>query len=132
VELFISFGEEKEYYNFEFNCAGTCLLGFGTGRADRILLPEELIASIGTNAVLKPATAPDASIGWELTVMIPMGVFRYHRLSSFAGKECRVNFYKCGDELPQPCFLAWNNIETELPDFHVSEFFGTMAFRMPA
>jgi hypothetical protein len=44
------------------------------------------------------------------------------------GKKCRANFYKCGDDLPEPHFLAWNMINTEEPDFHRPEFFGTLEF----
>ncbi len=128
VEFFISFEDEKEYYNFEFNCAGTCLLGFGKERANRKLLPEEIIRLIRHHALLKPAKSPDANISWELTLKIPLKVFYYHHINTLKGKRCRVNFFKCGDELPEPHFLVWNNIKTEYPDFHVPEYFGSMEF----
>ena len=38
VEFFISFNNEVNYYNLEFNCAGTCRAGFGDNREDRELL----------------------------------------------------------------------------------------------
>ncbi|MGH2565575.1 MAG: carbohydrate-binding family 9-like protein, partial [Ginsengibacter sp.] len=41
---------------------------------------------------------------------------------------CKVNFYKCGDKLPKPHFLTWNTVETEDPDFHAPEYFGSMEF----
>ena len=128
VELFFSFGDEAEYYNFEFNCAGTCLLGFGKGRGSRTYLPDEIIQSISSQSTLKPATSKEASIGWELTVAIPFSAFSYHKLNSLKGKRCRANFYKCGDDLPEPHYVAWNNITTETPDFHRPEFFGTIEF----
>jgi len=128
VELFISFEDEKEYYNFEFNCAGTCLLGFGKERAGRKLLPEEVIGLIRHQALLKPAGSQDANIDWELTLIIPLKAFHYHQIKTLKGKRCRVNFYKCGDDLPEPHFLAWNNIKTEQPDFHRPEYFGSMEF----
>lgn len=128
VEFFISFGDEREYYNFEFNCAGTCLLGFGEERANREMSSAELIQSIAFQSSIKPATIKEAYIGWELTVSIPFSAFQYHEISSMKGKKCRANFYKCGDDLPEPHFLAWNNITTEEPDFHRPEFFGTVEF----
>ena len=128
VEFFISFEDEKEYYNFEFNCAGTCLLGFGTERANRKLLPENVILLIRNQALLKPAYSQNANIDWELTVLIPLKVFHYHDIKTLKGKRCRANFYKCGDELPEPHFLAWNNIKTDHPNFHVPECFGSMEF----
>lgn len=128
VEFFVSFGEEREYYNFEFNCAGTCLLSFGKERTNREMTSAELIRSIAFHSSIKSATSKDANIGWELTVAIPFAAFQYHHILSMKGKKCRANFYKCGDELPEPHFLAWNTIQTEEPDFHRPEFFGTVEF----
>jgi hypothetical protein len=44
------------------------------------------------------------------------------------GKTCRANFYKCGDDLPEPHFLSWNNIIADKPDFHLPQYFGTLTF----
>lgn len=128
VEFFISFEDEAEYYNFEFNCAGTCLLGFGEGREGRELISPEIIKQIAFQSELKAATNAEANIGWELTIAIPLSAFKYHEISSLRGKKCRANFYKCGDKLPEPHFLAWNNIQSENPNFHLPEFFGDVEF----
>jgi len=128
VEFFVSFGDEPEYYNFEFNCAGTCLLSFGVDRTNREMTSPELIRSIAFQSSIKPATSKNANIGWELTVAIPFAAFQYHEITSMKGKKCRANFYKCGDDLPEPHFLAWNTIKTEEPDFHRPEFFGSIEF----
>jgi hypothetical protein len=128
VEFFVSFGDEPGYYNFEFNCAGTCLLSFGEERANRKMTSANLIKSIAFQSSIKPATNKDASIGWELTLVIPFDAFQYHEITSMKGKKCRANFYKCGDDLPEPHFLAWNTINTEEPDFHRPEFFGNLEF----
>jgi hypothetical protein len=128
VEFFISFEDEAEYYNFEFNCAGTCLLGFGEGREGRELISPEIIKQIAFQSELKAATNAEANIGWELTLAIPFSSFLYHEIASLKDKKCRANFYKCGDELPEPHFLAWNNISSEAPNFHLPEFFGRVEF----
>ena len=128
VEFFVSFGDEPEYYNFEFNCAGTCLLSFGEQRNNRNMTTADLIKSIAFQSSIKPTTKKDANIGWELTLVIPFAAFQYHKFSSMKGKKCRANFYKCGDDLPEPHFLAWNMINTEEPDLHRPEFFGTLEF----
>ena len=128
VEFFVSFADEPEYYNFEFNCAGTCLLSFGEQRNNRKMTTADLIKSIAFQSSIKPTTKKDANIGWELTLVIPFAAFQYHKFSSMKGKKCRANFYKCGDDLPEPHFLAWNIINTEEPDFHRPEFFGTLEF----
>jgi len=128
VEFFVSFGDEKEYYNFEFNCAGTCLLSFGEERANRIMSGDELIRSIAFRSSIKPASSKDSNIGWELTLSIPFSAFQYHEIDSLRGKKCRANFYKCGDDLPEPHFVVWNEIKTEEPDYHRPECFGSVEF----
>lgn len=128
VEFFISFEDEPEYYNFEFNCAGTCLLGFGEWREGRELISPEIIKQIAYQSELKAATNAGANIGWELTLAIPFSSFLYHEIASLKAKKCRANFYKCGDKLPEPHFLAWNNIQSENPNFHLPEFFGNVEF----
>lgn len=131
VEFFLCFGDEKEYYNFEFNCLGTCLLGFGSGRAQRLPLQESVIAQIKRQATLisrSPTDGAAPSFDWQLTLLIPVDVFSRHSIDSLSGMKARANFYKCGDDLPQPHYLAWNNIDTPQPDFHQPDFFGEVQF----
>lgn len=129
VEFFILFGNEAEYYNFEFNCIGTCLLGFGKGKTDRKFLPENLIQKIKHLSFIKSSNELETDItDWELTLMIPFEVFSYHHINSLKGQLSKVNFFKCGNELPEPHFLAWKNIIAASPDFHLPEFFGAMQF----
>lgn len=127
VEFFISFNNEDEYYNFEFNCIGTCLAGFGSGRNEREFLPVNLIKKIQVNSIIRSASA-DGLINWELSLMIPVTVFSKHRLISMEGQHCKMNFYKCGDDLPEPHYLTWNTIISEVPDFHLPRFFGSGVF----
>ncbi|RDV16958.1 hypothetical protein DXT99_00080 [Pontibacter diazotrophicus] len=130
VEFFVAFDGGSHYYNLEFNCLGTCLLGYGTGRDDRQLLPADVITQIKHLAVIQSnsSTTASPSYTWQLTLMIPVEVFTNHRFSSLQGVKSRVNFYKCGDELPEPHFLAWSEIDAPAPDFHLPEFFGQLNF----
>ncbi len=125
VEFFISF-DEKGYYNFEFNCIGTGLLGFGKGKTDRELLPAESISRIGYQANI--TNGVNGLIEWELALVIPSSVFVHHPFSSLKGKQCRANFYKCGDLLPEPHFVTWSDIKSPEPNFHLPDFFGTLVF----
>lgn len=127
VEFFIAF-DDKGYYNFEFNCVGTALVGFGTDRSNRELLAEELIREI---RYISQINAQINGVHWELTIILPFTVFEHHHLTSLQGKTCKANFYKCGDLLPEPHYLSWSNIQTSLPDFHQPRFFGEVFF-MPA
>ena len=124
VEFFIGF-DDTGYYNFEFNCIGNRLAEFGKEKTGRELLPETLLKKIKSQAMI---IQNDDSVSWQLTVAIPFEIFIHHRLSTLRGKQCRVNFYKCGDLLPEPHFVTWCNIESTEPNFHLPEFFGSIVF----
>lgn len=125
VEFFISF-DEKGYYNLEFNCIGTALAGFGKEKAGRVRIEDSIIRKIKYGSYI--SNAGEDQIHWELTVAIPLEVFAKHNLASLKGKEGRANFYKCGDALPEPHFVAWSNIEVPEPNFHLPQFFGALVF----
>lgn len=129
VEFFISFDDDRGYYNFEFNFLGNALVEFGSGRGDRTLLPPSLIRTIRTQTVITPLQEKqEGLVHWELTIAIPFGHFHYHTITSLNDKVCRVNFHKCGDDMPDPHFLIWNNIDAPVPDFHLPQFFGRLTF----
>ena len=129
VEFFIAFDDEEEYYNLEFNCTGTCLFGFGKSRTARQLIREEMISNIRRLGVIESSRDRERNlIDWELTLVIPLEVFIYHKIAHLKGRHCKGNFYKCGDKLPEPHFLAWKSVEAASPDFHLPEFFGSMHF----
>jgi hypothetical protein len=128
VEFFIHFNDDKGYYNFEFNCIGTQLGGFGKTRSERDLLPVEVVGAIQTESFISKVKVKEA-VYWELSVAIPSNVFIHHLIPSLSGQKGRVNFHKCGDQLPVPHFLAWNNIQSAEPNFHLPEFFGEVYFQ---
>lgn len=127
VEAFISFDDGSTYYNFEFNCIGTVLAGYGKSRNSRQWLPEEALHAIQWQAVIGKDKR-DSLVKWTLTLSLPFEVFIHHRLPSLQGQQCRANFYKCGDSLPEPHFLSWSDIQSKEPDFHLPQFFGTLLF----
>ena len=45
---------------------------------------------------------------------------------SASGDTIKANFYKCGDETEHLHYGMWSRCETEKPDFHRPEFFGTL------
>lgn len=127
VEFFISFNNDKAYYNLEFNCIGTCLAGFGEGRNDRQLLPKDMIHKIRSQAVINHGPM-EKMVDWQLMLAIPLDIFCHHTLHSLTGSAIRANFYKCGDLLPEPHYVTWSNIEAPAPDFHLPAFFGELVF----
>lgn len=128
VEMFIAFKGEKEYYNLEFNLLGTCLSAYGSGRENRKGLPEVELARIKSLSLLSRSPQLQPAFQWQLTLMIPLEVFCFHEIKQLKETEARANFFKCGDDLPNPHFLSWNNIVAEEPDFHLPAFFGNLHF----
>jgi hypothetical protein len=130
VEFFVSPGDDGIYYNFEFNGIGTCLMGSGKGRHNRIKAPPEIISlvrrksSAGTESICERS----GRFSWNITMALPVKVFFQHQIIELAGKTFRANFYKCGDKLSMPHYLTWNPVLTEKPDFHRPEFFGILKF----
>ncbi|NOY08582.1 MAG: hypothetical protein GXP33_07045 [Spirochaetes bacterium] len=141
VEFFFS-EDGKHYYNFEFNCIGTALIGYGSSRENREWIEPELIEKILRFPSLgrEPFTEKKGSVTWQLSVYIPFTFFKKMHLAkkyiserdlSAAGGDAghfRANFYKCGDKLSTPHFVSWNRILTEKPDFHRPDYFGDLIF----
>jgi len=129
VEFFIGFGNGPAYYNIELNCIGTCLLGYGIDRNSRDTLPDDIVNKIQRYIVIEPGGKTALKpVYWELTLVIPKEVFIHDDITCWNGMNCKVNFFKCGDGLPEPHFLSWNNIISPEPNFHLPEFFGNMQF----
>lgn len=125
VEFFIGF-DDQGYYNFEFNCLGVALVGFGKDRSKRELIAADVIRKINTVSTIQKTSS--GLIHWELSINIPLQTFVHHSFTSLQGRQCRANFYKCGDLLPEPHFLSWSDIQSPEPNFHLSQFFGSLNF----
>jgi hypothetical protein len=130
VEFFVMPENDGIYYNFEFNCIGTCLLAAGTERNGREFAAPDLISQIShRSSLFRERITERKTYGtWNITIGIPYSCFFRHPGYLPAGKTVRANFFKCGDELKYPHFLSWNPIDTEKPEFHRPEFFGTLKF----
>ena len=127
VELFISFDEDPNYYNIEMNCIGTLLMGYGSGRDNRLLIGENILKKI-SRQVSVTHDSDSNLIAWELTALLPLVVFNHRAISQLSGCRCRANFFKCGDRLPEPHFLCWSEVQAAEPDFHLPHFFGELYF----
>jgi len=130
VEFFVMPAVDGIYYNFEFNCAGACLLAAGASRNKREPAPFDLLSSIRRWPSLgrHPFDERKGETEWNLVLLIPYSCLFKHPDYSPAGKTAYANFYKCGDDLTIPHFLSWNPIKTEKPDFHRPDFFGMVKF----
>lgn len=120
--------ERSRYYNFECSCIGKLLLNHGV-KGDRHPAPAEVTSQVLRWSSL--GTEPFAERGpvtWSLVEIIPVSAFFEDVFQSLTGKAVAVNFYKCGDNLRTPHFVAWAPISTPAPDFHRPEFFRALLF----
>ena len=127
VEFFISFNDES-YFNIECNCIGKILIGKGSGKENRINLPESLLKTVDRWSSLGSSPVKNLSGGWEVSLIIPKKIIYSELSRQFDKAEAKGNFYKCGDLLQTPHFLSWNPIHTESPNFHRPDFFGQLLF----
>lgn len=126
VEFFISFDDRKTYYNFEFNVLGTGLIGYGTSdKTSRNRLTAEEILSVSTFTQVKNLQGDKT---WDMILVIPISLFG-KKADELGGTTVQANFYKCGDSLPNPHFVAWNDIDFPKPNFHLPAFFGEIKFQ---
>jgi len=145
VEFFVTPANDGIYYNFEFNCIGTCLLAAGPARNGREAASPAITSLIRRLPSLgrHPFEERKGDTEWDIKLVIPFACLFKHpgfspnpspTLPEGEGVETekigtvRANFYKCGDGLSVPHYISWNPIDTEKPDFHRPEFFGIVRF----
>ncbi len=128
VEFFCKIPGQDFYYNFEFNCIGTCLATQRKGRNENVipftieqLSQIERFSSLGT----QPFEEKSGYFEWGLTVAIPFELIDF---TPNKNQMLEANFYKCGDGTATPHYLSWNLIQTVDPNFHLPEFFGLINF----
>ena len=121
--FFCPVAENKTYFNIEMNPNCAMYLGIGNDRYDliRLLLPED------GNLDAQAFRTED---GWELTYQIPVSFIQrfFPEFKAESGAMMRGNFYKCGDYTVKEHYFAWNPVECETPDFHLSQWFGKLYF----
>ncbi|WP_164108221.1 MULTISPECIES: carbohydrate-binding family 9-like protein [Sphingobacterium] len=123
VEFFLSLDQKQTYYNFEFNVLATGLIGYGPAeKSQRNRLDDVVVETV--DARVQVVKKGGAKV-WENYLVIPKDIFGE---IPYSGKTYHANFYKCGDGLPDPHFMAWNNIANATPNFHLPEFFGELFF----
>ncbi|MBP5156204.1 MAG: hypothetical protein J6252_06465 [Clostridia bacterium] len=121
LEFFVSFNKNsKKYMNFEMNSRGAFLAAVRTDRKNKTPIHE--LAEL-------PEVKPVKGDGWwGVEAFFTLGFIKQtFGVSRFCrGDVIKGNFYKCGDETPQPHYGMWSPVCTETPDFHRPEYFGDL------
>lgn len=131
VEFFVEPMPGGDYWNFEFNCIGTINASHRKVRPNPTRLTSEELnrvkryASCGT----RPFREIEGLFTWSLLVVIPLDLMGLS--IETLPDSIRANFNKCASATSDPHFLTWSPINTEKPDFHRPEFFGTLYFEKP-
>jgi hypothetical protein len=129
IEFFIALEEDTNYYNFEFNALGSCLLAWGPDRYNRQLLDIKIIDLIKVKTKIKRINQNGLTMfNWKIFIIIPLSTFSFNNIKSLKNIKARANFYKCGNNLSKPHYITWNNIESKKPDFHLKSYFGDIKF----
>lgn len=123
MEFFVNFFPEqsRNYINFEVNPNGAMLSQFGPDREHRVPIIE------------KGCKHPKVSVTretdyWEIAYEIPYELIQklYEGCSFSEGHKIRCNFYKCGDFTKNPHYGCWTPIQSEMPNFHLPDYFGEL------
>lgn len=136
VEFFFTPGPDttKGYFNLETNCIGTVLLYHQTARDENkteIAAADLDQIAIATSLPKEPIDPErQGPVTWILEYRLPIKMLeKYHSVTKpTPGVKWYANFYKCADRTSQPHWLTWSLVDKEEPDFHLSEFFGTLEF----
>lgn len=118
--------DDGRYLNFELNSRGTLLLGIGKGRDDRTLFGRDILKLLDIKTFLKPALDINE---WGVEFCIPYDFLKqsFPSFKTANNAMMKGNFYKCGDETQYPHFGCWNPVISDIPDFHLSQYFGSLA-----
>ncbi len=110
-----------DYINFEINAKGTYLLQVGTDKINRQFIKEDTSAFKINNHVVEGDY-------WCVEFSIPFDFIEKYcgKIDFKSGDKIKGNFYKCGDETVYPHYGCWNEIISEVPNFHIPQFFGEL------
>ncbi|GAB1359342.1 carbohydrate-binding family 9-like protein [Porphyromonadaceae bacterium] len=128
VEFFVKESASDTYFNFEFNCIGTCFASERLSRTSFSLLSPRKMKRIRRMSSLgnRKFKALEGEYNWWVMVTIPFDLINLNGTN--LPEYVMGNFYKCGDLTPHPHYLTWNPIDTPQPDYHRPEFFGKIVF----
>jgi hypothetical protein len=126
VEFFMQREGENIYRNFECNVLGVLLSRRmkERGKVRTRRLKCLLFTRYGT--VCHRYEGNRQVSDWNMYLEIPKKALGFDAHESLSGQKIKANFYKCGDETPEPHFLSWNPIDLPQPNFHAPQFFGLL------
>lgn len=126
VEFFMQREGESGYRNFECNILGALLSRKHETREKGEMQLNEMPSIVRQSTICHRYEGELEVSDWNLFMEIPKSALGFSDEESLVGQRIRANFYKCGDETPEPHFLSWNPIDLPKPNFHTPQFFGVL------
>lgn len=127
VEFFMQRDGETAYRNFECNVLGALLSRKNESRNSGVPQNAEVMSSISRYSTIKHRYENGVQVSdWTVFLEIPKKALGFDENEKLSGQKIRANFYKCGDETPEPHYLSWSPIDLPSPNFHVPQFFGLL------
>lgn len=122
---------ESRYLNFELNAAGVLLLEIGEQGQQRKRILPEAASQFGIRTALGLWNRECRRMHWELNLRIPFAFLKYWfpDFKAERGTVMRGNFYKCGDLTPAPHYMSWSPVQSDTPNFHLIDSFGTLVLK---
>ena len=135
VEFFFRPRADGGYFNLEMSATGAHLLYFvrdwtpvGDYYADFTAIPESDGRRFESRSSLDGPIPHERAgdLTWLVQFQIPIPVAEKYcgSLGELSGQRWTGNFYKCGDHLQHPHWLAWSPVTTL--NFHLPDCFGTL------
>ncbi len=120
LEFFVRFDPQNPLYmNFETNSNGAFLASVRTDRASKRSIDELVELPVVKSSRQDTYWTIDTFFSLEFVNTL-FGISSFEEGDIFYG-----NFYKCGDKTAKPHYGMWSPIDSDKPDFHRPEFFGT-------
>src|SRR5690606_25070673 len=132
VEFFFAPDVESptNYFNLEINVGGTALMRYnGNGRVP--IAPSDFEAvEITRSLILDQGQVIDDSVTWQIRCKIPLDMLKKYASITWprSGVKWRGNFYKTASTGKNKHWMAWSTVESETPNFHLPEYFGSLIF----
>lgn len=130
VEAFLQLPGDERYYNFEFNCIGTCDAGHRLSREKNTPFTATQYGYISRAISERAGVLFERPLGihyFTVSVKLDFKVFGIEKPEEIPA-TIKANFYKCGDDTTIPHFASWHKVEAPEPDFHRPESFLTLDF----
>lgn len=127
VEVFLKRADSSDYYNFECSASLWMLVGKGAVNTKRNRFDAEKIDLIERNInILEKENGR-----FHYTVSFKIDLINWGLLKEEENIEdlkLTGNFYKCGDDLKEPHFLSYFEMDKEVRNFHNPDCFGQINF----